>query len=46
MKAVGSMAVGGLLIGMFGVMPVFIGAGLISVAAGLGGLLVREVRDA
>jgi MFS family permease len=41
-----AMAVGGLLIGQYGPGPVFIAAGLISVAAGLSGLLVREVREA
>jgi hypothetical protein len=41
-----AMALGGLLIGAFGPGPVIVGAGLISAAAGLAGLLVREVRDA
>ena len=41
-----AMAIGGLLIGVLGAGPVFMGAGVISVAAGLAGLLVREVRDA
>jgi MFS family permease len=41
-----AMAVGGLLIGVLGTGPVFIAVGLISVAAGLGGLLVRELREA
>src|SRR5262249_34575629 len=41
-----AMALGALLIGAYGPAPVFIAAGLISVIAGLGGLLVREVREA
>jgi hypothetical protein len=32
--------------GVYGPGPVFIAAGLISVAAGLGGLFVRQVREA
>jgi DHA3 family macrolide efflux protein-like MFS transporter len=41
-----AMAIGGLLIGQYGTGPVFVAAGLVSVAAGLSGLLVREVREA
>ena len=41
-----AMAIGGLLIGVVGAGPVFMGAGVISVVAGLAGLLVREVREA
>lgn len=41
-----AMALGGLLIGAFGPGPVISAAGLISVLAGLGGLLVRELREA
>jgi DHA3 family macrolide efflux protein-like MFS transporter len=41
-----AMAVGGLLIGEFGTGPVVAVAGLISIVAGLAGLLVREARDA
>jgi MFS transporter, DHA3 family, macrolide efflux protein len=41
-----AMAIGGLMIGAFGTGPVYLAVGLISVVAGLGGLLVREVREA
>jgi MFS family permease len=41
-----AMGVGGLFVGVFGPGPVIAMAGLISIAAGLGGLLVRAVREA
>jgi MFS family permease len=41
-----AMAIAGLFIGVLGAGPVIMAAGVISVAAGLAGLLVREVRDA
>ena len=41
-----AMALGGLFVGVFGPGPVIAVAGLISVAAGLGGLAVRAVREA
>jgi DHA3 family macrolide efflux protein-like MFS transporter len=41
-----AMAIGGLLIGTIGTGPVFVAVGLISVVAGLAGVLVREVREA
>ena len=41
-----AMALGGLLIGVFGPGPVIAAGGLLSIAAGLAGFLVREVREA
>ncbi len=41
-----AMAIGGLLTGEYGPGPVIAAAGVVSIAAGLSGLLVREVRDA
>lgn len=41
-----AMAIGGLFIDAFGPGPVIAAAGLLSVAAGLGGLMVAAVRDA
>jgi predicted MFS family arabinose efflux permease len=41
-----AMAIGGLFMSAIGAGPVLIGAGLISVAAGVGGLFVREMREA
>ncbi len=41
-----AMALGGLLTGEFGPGPVIAAAGVISIAAGLSGLLVRELREA
>jgi MFS family permease len=41
-----AMALGGLFTSEFGPGPVIAVAGLISIAAGLSGLLVRELRDA
>jgi MFS family permease len=41
-----AMGAGGLLIGSFGPGPVIAAAGVISVGAGLAGLMVRELREA
>jgi MFS family permease len=41
-----AMAVGGLLVSAFGPGPVIAAAGLISMAAGFGGLLVKQLREA
>ncbi len=41
-----AMAAGGVLVELFTAAPVIIGAGLISIAAGVGGTFVRAVRDA
>jgi hypothetical protein len=41
-----AMALGGLAIGVLGTGPVFVFVGLVAVAAGLSGLLVRELREA
>ncbi len=41
-----AMAFGGLLTGAFGPGPVIAAAGVISIAAGVSGLLVRELREA
>ena len=41
-----AMAVGGLLTTAFGPGPVIAAAGLISMAAGFGGLLVKQLREA
>jgi MFS family permease len=41
-----AMAVGGLLIDVYGPGPVIVVAGCISIVAGLAGLLVRELREA
>lgn len=41
-----AMAVGGILVEVFTAAPVILGAGLISIAAGVGGTFVRAVRDA
>ena len=41
-----AMGVGGLLIGSFGPGPVISAAGVLSIGAGLAGLLVRELREA
>ena len=41
-----AMAAGGVLVELFTAAPVIIGAGLISIAAGVGGTFVRAVREA
>jgi MFS family permease len=41
-----AMAAGGVLVEIFTAAPVILGAGLISIAAGGGGIFVRAVRDA
>ncbi len=41
-----AMAAGGVLVELFTAAPVIIGAGVISIAAGVGGTFVRAVRDA
>jgi MFS family permease len=41
-----AMALGGLLVGVFGPGPVIAGGGVVSIVAGLAGFLVREVREA
>ena len=41
-----AVTIGGLLIGVVGTGPVFIAVGLIAMAAGLSGLLVRPLREA
>jgi hypothetical protein len=41
-----AMAIGGLLIGVFGPGPVIAAGGLLSIAAGLAGFMVREAREA
>ena len=41
-----AMALGGVAVGILGPGPVIVAAGLISVAAGIGGLFVSAVRDA
>jgi MFS family permease len=41
-----AMAVGGLLVGIFGPSPVIAAAGLLSVCAGLAGLGVKALREA
>ena len=41
-----AMAVGGILVELFTAAPVILAAGVISIAAGVGGTLVRAVRDA
>jgi MFS family permease len=41
-----AMAIGGLLIELFTAGPVIMAAGLLSIAAGVGGLFLRQVREA